>query len=205
LSEKMNPENEFYEDMDRKTARQSCCTFPTLIALFVLMALIVGSLTFFLASKIKTLSLPSPTALENFSSKFQLNPQSSPTFSIPITADDLNSMAGGLLSVGGLQVQKWQFSINELGIETTGELVKFKLIKFHLKMFLIPEIADKKLKFKIQKVMVSRLNLPGYFRVEIEKSLNHWLDENFQELYQNYQVENIALKKNEMIISGRLK
>ncbi len=191
--------------MDRKTARRSCCTFPTMIILFVLMALIVGGLTFYGGSKIRTVRISPKRASENFSNKFQLNPQVNPTFSIPISAKDLNSMAGGILSTGGWQVQNLEFSIDELGIETKGELVKLKLIKFNLQMMSMPEISDGKLKLKVQKVMVSRLNLPGYFRTEIEKSLNNILDENFASLYENYQVNDVQLEQDQMLISGKLK
>lgn len=205
MSEKTSPESEFYKDMDRKTARRSCCTFPTMIILFVLMALIVGGLTFYGGSKIRTVRISPKRASENFSNKFQLNPQVNPTFSIPISAKDLNSMAGGILSTGGWQVQNLEFSIDELGIETKGELVKLKLIKFNLQMMSMPEISDGKLKLKVQKVMVSRLNLPGYFRTEIEKSLNNILDENFASLYENYQVNDVQLEQDQMLISGKLK
>lgn len=201
----MSPENEFYDDMDRKTARRSCCTFPTMIILFVLMALVVGGLTYYLVSKIRMLSLPSKGATENFSNKFQLNPEVNPTFSIPISAEDLNSIVGGILSIGAFQIQNLEFSINELGIENNGELVKLKLVKFHLKMLSIPEISDGKVKLKVQKVMVSRLNLPGYFRTEIEKSLNNLMDENFATLYENYQATDVKLEQDQMIISGKLK
>ncbi len=206
-NQKLNPENEFYQELDEKTRRRSCCTCPVMIILFVLAAFLILGLTFFLYSKIRKVHLTTNLPVKSFSA---LENPNSPTFTLAITGEELTAASGGELTVGSWQIQNIKYIINELGIEIDGQLVK--IFKFDLKITSLPEVSEGppageagKLKLKIQKINAGRLGLPGFFRVEVENALNNLLDENLADVYKTYQVTDVKLGEDKIIISGKLK
>lgn len=206
-NQKQNPENEtFYQELDEKTRRRSCCNCSTMIILFLIVSLLAIALTIFLFGKIRGANLENnflPKKLETLSDKFVLGPENNPTFTLTVTENELTAASGGELAVGGWQIKNLEFKIDELMIEVDGQLVK--IFKFNLKIFSLPEVVDGKVKLKIQKISAGGLGMPGFFRVEMEKALNNLLDKNFASIYENYQVTDIKLNQDEMLISGKLK
>lgn len=177
-----------------------------MIILFLLATVLILGLTFYLFGKIRGTHLEanvSPKTLENLSDTFKLNPETNPTFTITITGEELTAASGGQLAVGSWQIKNLEFKIDELGVEVDGQLVK--IFTFNLKIISVPEVSDGKVKLKVKKINAGRLPIPGFFRAEIEKALNNLLDKNFASIYDNYQVTEVKLAQDQMLISGKLK
>ena len=210
MSAKKSQEDNFFSEMDKKTSRRSCCTWQTLILFFAGVLAIAILLTIYLYHEIKKVDFslhevyPTTASQENFQKKLQLNPAENPTFSIAITVEDLDSIAAnGIKTAPALEVKDIQFQIDQSQIIIYGKLNK--PLKADLKMETIPRVSDDKINFKISKITAGKISLPNLLNSQIEQALNKLMDENFQPLYENYQVDKIELQNSQMVISGKLK
>ena len=57
----------------------------------------------------------------------------------------------------------------------------------------------------VEKINFGRLLVPNILLNDLEKNINEMMDENFAGLYENYQVDEIKLEHDKMIIKGSLK
>lgn len=200
-------EKAFYSELDKKNIKRSCCTCQTMVIFFAVLLILLIILTVYLYREIKKVNVsvrsvfPTEATKENFNKK--LADISSPTFSITITADELTNITSAGLKNLTFEIQNVQFEINEKNVITYGKLSK--PLKSDIQIESRPKIAAGKIFFQVERVTAGKLVLPGFLNSEIQKAINNLMDENFQGLYQNYQVENISLENNQMIISGKLK
>ena len=209
MPEITNQEDEFYKELDKKSARRSCCTWQTFILFFIVLSIIASTVTIYLFYKIKQSSFSierfysEASSKDNFFAKLKINKDKNPTFSLIITGQELTSvMASGVGSIT-FEIKEIQVAIDTSEVILYGKLIK--PLKADIKIETKPTVQDGKVFFEISRVSAGKLILPGFLNSEIEKSLNKMMDENFQKLYENYQVENISLEKNQIIISGKLK
>ena len=206
--EDSSDENKFYQDLDKKTLKKSCCNCQTMVIFFIALALIVGGVTYYLFRQIKTINIsirrvsPSNITKNDFVSKLNI-PNNSPTFTIPITSAELTSLASAGINATGFSISDVQVLINLQNIEIFGKLTK--PFSADIKITALPEVQAGKLRFKVTNTSAGKLTLPGLINSQIESSFNNLLDQNFANLYQNYQVEQITLESDTMNISGKLK
>lgn len=203
-----NTEQAFYRDLDNRSRRRSCCTWQTFILFFVALTIFASAVTIFLFYKIKQTNFsiekfyPSDTSKDNFLAKLQIE-KFSPTFSITITEQELSSVITRGISAVTFEIQNIQAVIDTENIIFYGKLTK--PLKADIKIETAPTVKDGKIYFQTKKISAGKLILPGFLNAEIEKALNKMMDENFNNLYKNYNVENIQLGQDEMIINGKLK
>jgi len=200
-------EKAFYSELDKKNIKRSCCTCQTMVIFFAILLILLIILTVYLYREIKKVNLsirsvyPTETTKENFNKK--LTDIGSPTFSVVVTADELTNIASSGLKNLTFEIQNIQFEITEKNVITYGRLTK--PLKSDIQIESLPKIAAGKIFFQAKQVTAGKLVLPRFLNSEIEKAINNLMDENFQGLYKNYQVENVSLENNQMIISGKLK
>ncbi len=203
-----NQEDEFYRDLDKKGARRSCCTFQTMLIFFGVILILSSLLTFFLYREIKKINFsatkiyPSAISKQSFIDKLKLDKNQNPTFSIVVTAEELTSLAADGIRAFSLEINEAQIEIENSRTIVYGKLIK--PLKSDIKIEAVPEVEKGKIKMSVEKVSAGKLTLPGMLNLEIEKALNKMMDENFSSLYENYQVEKVELRQDEMVISGKL-
>lgn len=209
LSKITNQEDEFYADLDKRTTRRSCCTWQTFILFFVGLSLIASGLTVYVFYKVKQAGFsieklyPSTVSKESFLAKLKIDKQKNPTFSITINSQELTSVLGSGIKATTFEIKDVQAEIDEINIIVFGKLTK--PLKADIKIETAPSPQDGKVFLKVTKITAGKLVLPGFLNSEIEKALNNLMDENFVTLYENYQVSDVKLEQDSMIISGRLK
>ncbi len=204
-----NQEDDFYREMDKKTARTSCCTCKTMTMLFGVLFIITGIFAFYLFKQIKQFNYslekiyPSTASQNSFSEKLQVNPEEVKDFIIVIKSEELTSIASSGIKTTFFEIKEIQAEINQDNITVFGKLIK--PIKSDIKIETEPIVEDGRVKLQVKKTMAGKLALPGAFNSQFEKSINKLMDENFKDLYENYQVKTIDLAEDEMVIKGSLK
>ena len=207
-----NLEHAFYDDLDRKTVKKSCCSWQTFILFFVILAILSSGFTVYSFYKIKqsdpsiTFSIeklyPENVSKESFSNKLKIN-ATNPTFSIVLTSQELTSVLSTGVKAVTFEIKDVQVEISPSGMNIFGKLTK--PLNADIKIETAPSPQDGRVFFKVTKITAGKLVLPGLLNSEIEKALNNVMDENFQPLYDNYRVENVELRQDVMIISGKLR
>lgn len=201
-------EDEFYNELDEKTGRQSC-SCQTLAIFFSIILILTVGLTFYLFRQIKkvnfSFAIVSSTLEDKnkFLEKMKLNPQENQTFALKITSEELTSLVTEGLSIRNFLIKDLQMLIDKEGIKIFGMLIK--PLSSKIKIETAPVVEDGKIKLTIKKVQAGSLILPKYFFLDLENSLNAMTGQIFEGLYQNYQVEKIELEINQMTIFGKLK
>ena len=203
-----NQEDEFYGEMDDRTARRSCCSCKTLAIFFACLLIVAAGLLIYGYRQIKKINFtqtiqPSLQAKNEFFNKIKFEQDKEPTLELRITSEELTSIASGGFSNGYFETREVQIRILNEKIEIFGKMIR--PFKTDLKIESQGEVEDGQIQFKFNKISAGKLSLPGLLKSEIEKSFNKMMDENFKELYEDYQVEKIELQEDEMIISGKLK
>lgn len=203
-----NQEDEFYGEMDDRTARRSCCSCKTLAIFFACLLIVAAGLLIYGYRQIKKINFtqniqPSLQAKNEFFEKIKFEEDKEPTLELRVTSEELTSIASNGFSNSYFETREVQIRILNEKIEIFGKMIR--PFKTDLKIESQGEVEDGQIQFKFNKISAGKLSLPGLLKSEIEKSFNQMMDENFKELYQDYQVEKIELKEDEMIISGKLK
>lgn len=203
-----NQEDDFYSEVDKRSLHKSCCTFQTLIIFFVILLVITLSGAIYCYRQIKKINLSSKIVTSssedknNFINKLQ--PESgAQTFEISITSEELTAVTSGGIAGKNLLIKNTQVIISADDIIIYGSLVK--PISSELKIKTIPKVVDKKIKFEVQSATAGDLGLPNFINQYISDGLNKAMDENFSKLYQDYEVLNINLFSDKMVISGKIK
>lgn len=203
-----NQEDEFYQEMDKKTLKNSCCSCQTMAIFFGIVLAIASIGVIYLFYQIKAdFSFKSlPTSLEEknkFSAKINLNPQLSPSFELVITSEELTASVQEGFSLNNLAVKDIQMVVHEKGVDAFGALVR----PLNAKIYLLfqPKADQGQINFEVKKIKAGNLALPQFLSSQFDKPINELLARNFAPLYKNYQVENIELFDDKMIIRGKLK
>lgn len=203
-----NQEDEFYAELDKKTLGRSCCTSQTMIIFFLV--LLIGAIfgTIYCFNQIKKVNFPSKILTSTFKdkndfySKLKFKP-SQENFEITVTSEELTAITAEGISGKNFIIKNIQVIIGKDGVDIFGTLTK--PLSSQIKITTIPKVENGKIKFEIQKFTAGKLTLPKFINNEVAGALNKAMDQNFQELYQNYEVREIFLFDGKMIIDGKLK
>ena len=203
-----NQEDDFYQDLDKKTAKKSFCSWPLMVAFFVFVLIIVIGLVFYLFREFKgrannTNKNSSLEALYTLTlEKLKLNPETQPESQIELNSGEIESLLSEI-SVSGGKVKNIQVEIGDLGITISGALAES--LKQSVKINVLPKVENGKIKMDVQKIIVGTVTIPTILYPLTERSLNSAIDKNFESFYQNYKIEKIELENDKIIIFGKLK
>lgn len=203
-------EDEFYNELDKKTLRRSFCSCQSMLVLFGILTLISMLTVFYLIKIIKSQNLPpriiesSKENKETFLKKLssELSSNENQNLVLTLTSEELTALFQEGLT-GRLIIKNPQIIISEKGIDIFGTLVK--PISAQISILALPKVKDGKIAMEVQKFKTGGLSLERFFGNDLEGILNSTMDRNFQELYNNYEIEKIELKEDKMIIYGKLK
>lgn len=201
-------EDEFYNDLDKKSLHRSCCTFQTMILLFVFLLIVAISGTFYLYKEIKKINISSKIITATFENRNSFNKKISldshpAVFEIAVTSEELTAVLSEGISAQNFIIKNIQAIIDNNGINIYGTLVK--PLSSQIKIETVPKVEQGKVKFTVNKITAGKLTLPKFITNQVENALNKAMDQNFTKLYENYEVQNINLFIDKMIISGKLK
>lgn len=206
---KESQENNFYQELDRKSRRHSCCSCKTMVVFFTILLIFFSILTIYFYKQIKKVNIsfnkisPSSVSENSFIQKLAIDPQKNSSFFISVTSEELTTVSSKGVKTFAFEMKDIQVEIGLENILSFGKMTK--PLKSDMKIQTLPKVQNDKVYFEVIKISAGKLTLPGLLSSEIEKGLNKLMNENFQSLYENYKVENIKLQENQMIISGSLK
>lgn len=202
-------EDSFYSEMDKRSLKKSCCGWQTMIIFFSILLVVTSLLTIYIYQKIKKINIsfdkyyPSAVSQDSFRQKLSIDPNTNPSFSIAITSQELTAATSRGINTLTLAIENISADINTANLIFFGKMTK--PLKSDLEIVTIPKVENKKIVLEIENMTAGKLTIPGILSSEIQKAFNALLDENFENLYKNYQVEKIELQADQMIISGKLK
>lgn len=205
---KKSQEDEFYRDIDAKTARRSFCTWPLMVVFFVVVLILALIIVFLLFKSFKNradFSSQAPnlqTVYKLFTEKLKVDSSTQPTFQISLNSQDLENLFQEV-SVGGIKVKNIDVVIDELGVVFFGAMTEN--LKQSVRVSTVPQVENGKIKMEVNKITIGTFAVPQIFYPVTESSLNSLLDKNFENLYKQYKVERIELSTDKMIIYGSLK
>lgn len=206
--EDSSEEHAFYGELDKKTARYSCCTLKSMAIFFaVLLAFSVG-LVFYLVRALQNsetlprIFSPRASSMKSFQEKLNLD-NNQAQFELVITSEELTSIAALGIEGKNFTLKEIEFIIKEKGIEVRA--LALVPLKIPVKMETTPVIFEGKIKFKVAEVHAGKITLPGIIRDQAETALDGFLDKNFQPLYESYRIERVELKDDQMILKGAIR
>ncbi|MBM2821061.1 MAG: hypothetical protein HW405_821 [Candidatus Berkelbacteria bacterium] len=205
----MSQEDEFYSELDKRTARHSCCTFQTMIIFFGILLIIATLGTIYIVYQVKQINVTFPqfnlteSIKNSLSKKLNSKNLTNPQLDMVITSEEFSSIVSPGIKTSILEIDQMQAKIYETDIKIFGKLIK--PLKSDIEITAVPIIQDGKIKLEIQKINAGKLSLPGLLNNEIEKSINKLLDANFASIYQQYQAKETKLHADELEIIGQLK
>lgn len=206
---KKNPDDEFYSELDEKTQKKSCCTCQTMLLFFAILLVCSSILVYWGVSKIKEINLsykvvvPSESARQSFAEKLNVVLQKNPALTLVVTAEELTTLASAGFSGTNFILKEIQFIIDPKQIEIFGTLTR--PLGSNVKIITFPQVENAKVKMKVQSIDAGKLRLPAILYSEVEKVLNSFLDINLASFYEKYEVEEVFLEEDQMVIKGKLK
>lgn len=201
-------EDEFYKDLDEKSAKKSFCSWPLMVAFFVVVLILALVLVFYFfktfrnRANLTNLKSGSQAVYALVLEKFKIDPASQPTFEIALNSQEIESLLTEA-SVAGVKVKNIQVAIDPLGMTISGAMAE--KLKSSVKISALPQAKNGKITMEVNKITVGTLTVPQILYPVTESSLNSLLDKNFENFYQNYEVEKIELSNDQMTVFGRLK
>ena len=208
MKARRSQEDEFYKDLDEKSTKKSFCSWPLLVAFFVVVLILALFLFFYFfktfknKSSMANLKSGSQAVYALVLEKFKINPASQPTFEIALSSQEIESLLTEA-SVAGVKVKNIQVIIDPLGMTISGAMAE--KLKSSVKISALPQAKNGKITMEVTKITVGTLTVPKILYPVTEGSLNSLLDKNFENFYQNYEVEKIELSNDQMTVFGRLK
>ncbi len=208
MKARRSQEDEFYKDLDEKSTKKSFCSWPLLVAFFVVVLILALVLVFYFfktfknKSSMANLKSGSQAVYALVLEKFKINPASQPTFEIALSSQEIESLLTEA-SVAGVKVKNIQVIIDPLGMTISGAMAE--KLKSSVKISALPQAKNGKITMEVTKITVGTLTVPKILYPVTEGSLNSLLDKNFENFYQNYEVEKIELSNDQMTVFGRLK
>ena len=121
--------DEFYHELDEKTAHNSCCTCQTLTILFISFLIILVGTIFYLYWQITRggiLYLPSirNASVQDFNQKLQNPAVSGNQVTLMLTADEFNAVLNNGLTISNFVIKDVNLSINPKEFLIYGNLIK---------------------------------------------------------------------------------
>ena len=101
-----NDEEKFYEDLDKRNSRQSCCTCQTLVIFFIILFLILAGLAIFIYYKVthgQSINMNETQIISSsqLTDKFKnISPDVNHQIQITITSQELTTLLAEGLSAG---------------------------------------------------------------------------------------------------------
>lgn len=206
---KKTSEDEFYAELDKKTLRRSCCNCQTMLIFFGVLLVVSISFVYYCYREIKQSNLASKVVnftfqdKENFYKKLMVASDDEKTFEITVASRELTAIMSEGISFQNLLLKNIQVIIRQEGIDIFGTLTK--PLSSEVSIITVPEVSDGKVRLEVKKITAGRLSLPKYFNSKLAESLNSLMDKNFSTLYNEYEIEQIELKEDKMLIRGKLK
>lgn len=203
-----NQEDEFYFELDRKKLHRSCCTAPTMIIFFVFILIVIIFGALYGLREIKKINFSSKVIQstfqdkENFYNKLNLNSRQE-NFEITITSEELTAVISEGITFKNFIIKNNQAIIQENGIDFYGTLVKPLSSSIQIKT--VPKVENSKIKFEVEQITAGKLKMPKLINNQVADTLNKTMDEKFQSLYNQSEVQNISLFDDKMVISGKIK
>jgi len=174
------------------------------------LVLLIGAIfgTIYCFNQIKKVNFPSKILTSTFQdkndfySKLKFEPNQE-NFEITVTSEELTAITAEGISGKNFIIKNIQVIVGKDGVDIFGTLTK--PLSSQIKITSVPKVENGKIKFEIRKFTAGKLTLPKFINNEVADALNKAMDQNFQELYQNYEVREIFLFDGKMIINGKLK
>lgn len=196
----------FYQDLDRKTSHQSCCTCQTLVFLFAGFAILISGFIFYFYWQIThggLFQLPNNqiASISELNNKLQKPVVNNDQVILTLTDNELNAVLNEGLSINDFVLKDIVLTINPKEILIYGNLIKPLSSKVVLTC--VPVVENDKIKLKISNITAGKINLPVYFDQKVADSLNAILDQKMAVFYNQYITEEVGLGQNTIIIKGR--
>ncbi len=203
-----NHEDEFYAELDKKTLYKSCCTMQTMLFLFIGLLIVSIFGTIYCYREIKKINFSSKIITATFQDKNDFYDKlkilsGQEDFEITVTSAELTAITAEGISGKDFIIKNIQVIISNTGVDIFGTLTK--PLSSQIKIETIPKVLNGKIDFEVSRFTAGSLAMPKFIKNEIASALNKAMDQNFDKLYKNYEVKNINLQDDKMIISGKLK
>jgi hypothetical protein len=210
--EKKNPSNDderFYRELDEKKSHGSCCTCQTFAIFFVVLAVILGGITFYLywqithggilANKSNT-NLTAQTTQDKIKN---IHPDAFGEFRLVLSSEDMTNLLSEGISVNNLVMKDVYVSINPSSIVTYSTLTKPLSSKMAIE--LVPKTQSGQVQFTVQKITAGNLTIPSFMVSGLSNNFSNMVNAKFNSLYNDYEITHVNLAENQMEIIGKIK
>lgn len=201
-----NDADKFYDELDKTKVHQSCCTCQTLAILFLTILIILAGGLFYIYYQItreKVFSFKLPTVtLQDFNKKLtDLKPDQSGQIQITLTDRDMSALLSEGLSLQSFLLKEIQVQIMPTEILIYGRLVKPLTSKVVIST--IPKVQDGKINFEVTGITAGNLNFPKFLNNQIGESLTDLVNAKLAPVYTKFEVQEINLEENKLILTGK--
>jgi len=200
--------NKFYDELDEKTSRNSCCTCQTLLIFFICLLFISTGVIFYLYWQIKKGDIFNGLPHTNISKDYQAKidkPEvdNNGDFQLTLTSDDLTGLLSEGISTENFVLKDINVSVNPSNMLVYGTLVK--PIGSKVVITAVPKIEEGKIRFNISNISAGNINLPAVFNSSVGGSLTNLFDKKLATFYENYGVQKVVLENNQIFLVGKSK
>lgn len=207
ISTNKNPEEDFYDDLDKTRAHNSCCTFPTLIILFSIILIIAIGGILYLYFQIKSGGLFTSNKIAISFSDAQNKIKNLKTVNneaqLTLSNEELAAILDSGLSAENFVLRDLTTSISSENILFYGNLIQPMSSKVVINA--VAEISNGKVNFRVSQVTAGNLHLFQFLNKDIESRLNENFTAKMNLFYASYDAVEVKLEQNKMIIKGKKK
>jgi len=202
-----NQENDFYKELDKDRAHQSCCTCQTLTILLIAIFVVLAAISLYFYWQISKSGIMGKIPI-NFNSninniKDNTVINSNGEVTLKINDYELNQLLSSGINFQSVIIREPRAEI------TTEELIIYgKMIKplnTNITAFLEPKIKEGRLAFTLKKIQGNNYNLPTFVASSLEPNINKLLDQKMADVYKKYSFTNIILVKGQLSLVGHEK
>lgn len=203
-----NDSERFYDEMDKTKVHQSCCTCQTLAILFLTLLIILAGGIFYIYYQVtreKVFSFKLPTiSIQDFNKKLtDLKADQSGQLQITLTNEDMSALLSEGLSLQSFLLKEIQVQIMPTETLIYGRLVK--PLKSKVVISAVPRVKDGKINFEVSGITAGNLNFPKILNDQVGKSLTDLVNTKLAPIYAKFDVQEIILEENQLIIKGKAK
>ena len=198
----------FYDELDAKKSRSSCCTCQTLSILFIFFLVFFIGGSFYLYWQITRgglwQSVNNQTAsVADFNQKLENPAVVDNQVVLILTADEFNAALNNGLTVRNFILKDIKLSINPKEFLIYGNLIQ--PLKSKIVLTCVPQTKNGRIKLNVRQTSAGNLHLPAFLNQKIADSLNSVLDQKMAPFYEKYVVTAVNLDQNKIIIKGKTK
>lgn len=197
----------FYDDLDKTRAHDSCCTFQTMIILFIIILILAIGGILYLYFQIKSGGLFTSNkvaiSLSDAQNKIKNLKVTNGEAQITLSNVELAAILDTGLSAENFVLQDLTTSISSENILFYGNLIKPMSTRVVINT--IPEISSGKVSFQVKQVTAGNLHLFQFINQSIESRLNENFTTKMSLFYTSYDAVEVKLDQNKLIINGRKK